>query len=320
MFFNFLMAEGLTTSTTIRDIPLSELEKLTVDDTEKFIIMLRNRKSSKAKKNDPEKFEYSEVTIARKISSLRSLFAYLNEREYLSKNIWEKTEVKVPKTTPAARAASLRKKLLVAEEIKEFIEFVAAGYLAKCDSQKKEIPYLFNRERDAAIVALLLGSGIRLSELVGLNLDDIDYINQEVKVVRKGNFVDNPTFADTAKHYLQEYEKVRGKYRPERNESAFFLSVPNKFIMTRTIPNSSGSRIGRRAVQDLILKYAEAFDNKKITPHSLRHAFASEFNRRNPNLSELRDQLGHSDTKTTERYAHANLDSKKRSVKSILNF
>ena len=312
-FFRWMMAEGLTSAAQIKDISLHELNQLQKETVESYIAYLQeshlfersvllDHPSKKTKK------EYSDKTIARKIASLKSLFYFLsalsedeNGESYLSRNVMAKIEIHEEELTPLARAHSMRAKILVDDQIHKFVQFVYEGYLAYCDTKKKLQFHLFNRDRDTAIIALILSGGFRVSEVINLNLSDVVLEKNQVKMVRKGKKEDAPFFSDWGKSYLIQYLDSREKYKPIQGEEAVFLALsPAK---------PYGHRIELRTVQKLVKKYGTAFGMPDLSVHKLRHSFATQFLRLNPDPHQLQAQLGHSKIETTMQYAHVLDDS-----------
>lgn len=317
-FFRWMIAEGLTTVRDMREIPLSDLNRLKKETMESYILYLQEshlyeRSALLTRPTRSSRKEYSERTISRKVSSLKSLFHYLsalaedeNGDPYLIRNVLAKIELEQTELTPLARAHAIRAKILIDEEIYKFVEFVYEGYLAHCDTPKKQQYHMQNRDRDAALVALILSGGFRVSEIISLNLSDLALEKNQLKLVRKGRVEDAPFFSDWGKEYLLRYLQVRDKYNPPANEEAVFLAVsPGK---------PQGHRIEVRSVQKLVKKYAKAFGIPDLSVHKLRHSFATQFLRLNPDPHQLQAQLGHSKIETTMQYAHVLEDALSRAV------
>ncbi|MGN7471181.1 tyrosine recombinase XerS [Brevibacillus sp. SAFN-007a] len=317
-FFRWMMTEGLTAATEIKDVPLSDLNELKKETVESYILYLQEshlyeRSALLTKPTRSAKKEYSDRTISRKISSLKSLFHYLaalaedeNGEAYLKRNVLAKIELDTAELTPLARAHAIRAKILIDEEIHAFVDFVYHGYLAHCDTEKKRQYHLQNRERDTAMIALILSGGFRVSEIVSLDLSDIVMEKNQLKMVRKGKKEDAPFFSDWGKEHLSRYLAVRDKYQPAPQETAVFLAVsPTK---------PYGHRIEIRSVQKLVKKYAKAFGIPDLSVHKLRHSFATQFLRLNPDPHQLQAQLGHSKIETTMQYAHVLEDALEKAV------
>lgn len=317
-FFRWMMTEGLTRATDMKDIPLADLNELKKETVESYILYLQEshlyeRSALLTRPTRSSRKEYSDRTISRKISSLKSLFHYLsalaedeNGESYLNRNVMAKIEMETTELTPLARAHAIRAKILIDEEIYEFVDFIYNGYLAHCQTAKKQQYHMQNRDRDTAIVALILSGGFRVSEIVSLDLSDIVMEKNQLKLIRKGKKEDAPFFSDWGKEYLIRYLQARDKYRPSPQENAVFLAV------SPTNPN--GHRIEVRSVQKLVKKYAKAFGIPDLSVHKLRHSFATQFLRLNPDPHQLQAQLGHSKIETTMQYAHVLEDALSKAV------
>ena len=153
--------------------------------------------------------------------------------------------------------------------------------------------------RDATILMVLFDTGIRVSELVGLDLDDIDFKHHSLKVVRKGNKEDSVNFSDATEELLKGYLEERKTYQPVDDEYALFLVSIGKY---------KGERISVRSVEKLVKKYAMASgvpNASKISPHKLRSSYAMAMLDATSNISLVQKQLGHQFIGTTSKYAEA---------------
>lgn len=296
-FFGWMIAEGLAEGPALRDVALLELEKLHMDSIDHYRMHLASR---------PEHAN-TRTTISRKLSSLRSLFHYLSQiaedddfYPLLKRNIMAKVAIKrthKPKDT----AAKLEGKLLQEEEISEFLHYVRVGYGADVANNKQALSaYERNSVRDACIVSLILHSGLRVSEVVNLNVDDIDLKKKLTYVYRKGSnddtFKTPVYFRQEALDDLGGYIQLRGsRYKAPRREKAMFLAIANG--------NQEGSRMTKRAIQQMVLKYAKRFGKPYLSVHKLRHSFATDYYLRN-DLYKTQEQLGHASPDTTQIYAH----------------
>ncbi len=229
------------------------------------------------------------VTRNRKLYSLRAFFKYLVKYEYLKENPTSKID-----------ASRTEKK---SEPI----------YL-KLDDAKKYINAIneydsINKKRDLAIVKLFLYAGLRISELVNLNKEDIDFTDQSIKFYGKGNkerYV--PLHNDVIKA-IKDYFPERNSITPvcEDARQALFLS-------------RRGNRISVRSVQLFVKKYAKLAGVKnagKITPHKLRHTFATILYLKTKDLKVLQDLLGHTDISTTQIYTHTDKKQKKEAIEEF---
>ncbi|GGF90311.1 tyrosine recombinase XerS [Paenibacillus abyssi] len=296
-FFQWLLAEGLTQSKTMKEIELEELEKLHMDSIDHYKMFLSTFKDH----------TNSRVTISRKLSSLRSLFHYLSqiaedENYYplLKRNVMAKVTIKrthKPKDT----AAKLEGKLLQEEEIYEFIDYIKRQYPIDLANNKQAIyAYELNKVRDACIIILILNSGLRVSEVVNLNIDDIDVKKKLAYVYRKGanddTFKTPVYFRQEAIDDLTEYMRLRdSQYKAPKREKALFLAIANG--------KHEGSRMTKRAIQEMVIKYAKRFGKPYLSVHKLRHSFATDYYLRN-DIYKTQEQLGHASPETTQIYAH----------------
>jgi site-specific recombinase XerD len=303
VFFNWMMAEGMVTVDACKEIPLSALEKLRVEEITNYRLYLQHYRGNKTR------------TRSRKLSALKSLFHYLSqiaedEEQYplLKRNVMAKVEIGTVSTKPDIN--KLRSKLLLENEIVEFIEFVRDGYREKITDNKQALyAYEMNAIRDTAIISLILGSGLRVSEVVNANLDDLNLKDRIITILGKGQNDETEKvgvlFSQQAKEDLMRYLEVRETiYKPVKGEQALFLAIQNG--------ESSGNRMSKRAMQKIVVKYARAF-GKATTIHKLRQSFATEYNRRN-GIQKTKIQLRHSKFETTEIYA---LVSDKEMVEAI---
>ena len=296
-FFSWMLAEGLTTGTSFQTIPIEDLERLSMDSVDNYRMFLATRKEQANTK----------TTISRKLSSLRSLFHYLSqiaedENFYplLKRNVMAKVTIKrthKPKDT----AAKLEGKLLQEQEIIEFIDYIKNGYGQDVASNKQAIySYEQNKTRDVCIVSLILNSGLRVSELINMNIDDIDLKKKLTYVYRKGKnddtFKTPVYFRQDAIEALTDYLELREtQYKAPKREKALFLAIANG--------KNAGSRMTKRAIQEMVIKYAKRFGKPYLSVHKLRHSFATDYYLRN-DLYKTQEQLGHASPETTQIYAH----------------
>jgi len=302
-FFEWLIRESYFKGERV-DVPLEVLENLRATDIERFgdYMMIHQGNS-----ND---------TVARKFASLKSLFHYLSQiaedesfYPYLRRNVMIKVESDKEKLTVEEKAARIEDKILLDEEIFDFRLFIAEGFETTCSGNKRILnSHLKNRERDLALVSLILGSGVRISEAISLDLDDIDSLKAKISVTRKGNKKDTVTISDIALQDLQAYLEIRkNRYRVSDQQQAVFLSLP-------TGPKGSVSRLTVRAAQKMLDRYVDSFGKPALTIHKLRHTFATKYHKENNDLAQLMEQLGHSDMNTTMIYTHIAGEDRRESV------
>ncbi len=232
-----------------------------------------------------------ELGIMRKLSSVRSFFDYLFRNELIPAN----------QTVLVAMPKRHSKPILYmeTEEIQKMMEAIEDG----TGFSKTQQAYLRNtRARDMAIVMMFLGTGIRVSELVGLDLDHLDFSNQSFLVTRKGGNQSILYFPDVVAKLLKAYLSERTQVTPaEGHEHALFLSLQKR-------------RITQRAVENLVKKYAllGAPLKKRLSPHKLRSTFGTNLYQETGDIYLVADTLGHADVNTTRKHYAAMSDAKRR--------
>ncbi len=297
IFMNWMMAEGLSEATILCDVKLIELETLRMESIDNFKMYLSSYKEERNNR----------VTISRKLSSLRSLFHYLSQiaededfYPLLKRNVMAKVSIKrahKPKDT----AARLEGKLLQEEEITDFLHYINVEYGEEVAKNKQALySYQLNKVRDLCIVSFILHSGLRVSELVNLNVDDIDMKKQLCYVYRKGKnddtFKTPVYFRQDAINDINAYLGLREtRYKAPRKEKALFLAIANG--------KQEGSRMTKRAIQAMVIKYAKRFGKPYLSVHKLRHSFATDYYLQN-DIYKTQEQLGHASPETTQIYAH----------------
>ena len=297
-FFEWLCLENLTNSPSPEKVTLENLECLTKEDVELFKAYLINSpKNGTSKDNRPRSF----TTIQRTITSLRSLFNYLStqtenefKEAYLSQNIMLKIDnVKTTKTLQE-RSRSIEKKLLLDDEAILFLYFIDQDYIHTLTSHQAKAAFNRNKIRDLGIIALFLGTGIRLSELVNMQVSDLDTVNLEATVIRKGGFKDIALISSLFIDYVIDYEEARESlYQPQTSEKALFL----------TTYRGEAKRIEPSTVEKMVAKYSTAF-KVRITPHKLRHTVGTQLYKKTNSLLTVSHQLGQTGTSATAIYTH----------------
>ena len=184
-------------------------------------------------------------------------------------------------------------------------------HVEQCGAQltgQRKVYYEKNKSRDLAILTLLLGTGIRVSECVGLDIQDVDLKNNGIKVTRKGGNEMVVYFGEEVKQALLTYlEGDRAATTPlPEYENALFLSTQKK-------------RIGVQAVENMVKKYArEVTPNKKITPHKLRSTYGTSLYKETGDIYLVADVLGHKDVNTTKKHYAAIDENRRRQAASAV--
>ncbi|MBN8200040.1 tyrosine recombinase XerS [Bacillus sp. NTK034] len=306
IFLNWVLAEGLFNG-DIKEISLSLFETLTTQQVEDFLSFLKFQLNNR------------EITINRKLSSLKSLFNYLQNiaeteklEPYLRRNVMAKIEFNDVSENPETVANRMEGKILIGDEYENFRKFIEHGYGEKNTSNKRILNFhKMNKERDTAIVSLFLGSGLRLSELVWLNIEDIDFNKYNVRVIRKGNKEQYVYFSEQAMRDLKTYLNIReNKYMVSKENKALFVAAPMG-------PKGTTRRLSARGIEKLIEKYAASFGKPSLSVHKLRHSFATRYHAEINDVPKLRRQLGHSSIETTMIYTHLKNEDLKTAINKL---
>jgi integrase/recombinase XerC len=218
-------------------------------------------------------------SIANKLSAIRSFYRYLHREELIKENPLEKI------TSP-----KLDRRLPIVLTTDEIIRLLAAPTTEKPVGQ-----------RDKAILELLYASGLRVSEIVNLNLPQVDLHEREARVVGKGNKERIVLMGEPAAKALTTYlEDGRLKLLGEKKTEAVFI-------------NRSGKRLIVRRIQKIIDHYAKAANiTRKIHPHILRHTFATHMLDGGADLRVVQELLGHASLSTTQIYTHVSKSQAKK--------
>ena len=245
----------------------------------KYIISLSTRKIG------DEIVKTSDDYQALRWSAINTLFGFLMVTEHIKQNPMLKT--KRPKINTEHSVTYLTK-----TEIAEVMDSINKNYTGNMLT------------RDKAIVGLSLATGIRISALVQINIEDVDFDNNTIKVVEKRTKTKLIQFGDNTKALLQDWIKVRTQYYGDVDTSALFLSQWKRRITTN-------------GVRNLVSKYTKDI-NKHITPHKLRATAATQAAAAGINVQTIQNMYGHSSIQTTMRYVKA-LDSEKNKAINIMD-
>jgi len=285
VFFRFLKENNPSLKDKeITDFRVELLDQLKAVDIEEFLSWLN------LYEKDGMEITNNETGKKRKLIALRSLYKYFYKEERITTD--PAVLVDIPKLHDKAIVR------LDIDEVAKLLDEVESG-----DALTKHQQAFHNRTkgRDLAMMTLLLGTGIRVSECVGLNIQDVDFSNNCVKVHRKGGYEEVVYFGEEVRNALLSYLEERKKIIPETgNENALFLSLQNR-------------RINVRSVENLVKKYARLVTTlKKITPHKLRSTYGTNLYQETGDIYLVASVLGHKDVNTTRKHYAAIEDNNRR--------
>ena len=283
-FFEFLKSTNSSLADKeLKDISIDIINQLESEDIEEYMDYL------KVYEKDGEMHTNNERALKRKLIALRGLFSYL----YKNKKI---------KSNPAAivDTPQIHEKAIVRMEQSEVIDFLNNVEYGTNLTEKEQKYHEKNKLRDLALLTLMLGTGIRVSECVGLDINDIDFNNDRIKIVRKGGYESYVYFGNEVKIALLNYLEQRNEILTvEGHENALFLSSHRK-------------RISVRSVELMVKKYASTTTPlKKITPHKLRSTYGTALYQQTSDIYLVADVLGHKDVNTTRKH-YADIDDQQR--------
>ncbi len=290
LFFHFLKDRNPHCRTLkISDIPLEILEALNAEDInefQKYMVM-----------NDGNSGHMvSNRTLARKMATLRNFFGYMADKGYIPED-------------PTLKADKNRRyeendiKRLEVDEAKRLIKAVEE---TKAKTDRSAARSRNTAKRDLAIVILLLNLGIRVSECAGLDLNDVNFEDNTVRIVRKGG----------KEAILYMNEKIRNTLRDYiRNERPWLTNDPKQEALFISLKNN---RLSVRSIEDMLKKYGEGAKlTERVHPHKLRRTFGTSLYNSSGDIYMVADVLGHKDVNTTVKH-YAAVDEEHR--KSVANY
>lgn len=284
MFFKYIKMHFKMTSETdfkmitIKDIDIDTVKRITPEDILSFLSYLALNQNCKP------------ATRARKISTIRIFFAYLSQKAKL-------IEVNPAQNIETPKKEKRMPKYLSLEDSRKLLD-------ATLDDDDE------NKERDYAIITIFLNCGIRLSELVGINIKDIDFSENKLNVIGKGNKERTIYLNKACINAIESYLKVRPvegiKLDDKKSKDALFLSKRRERISKRTV----------QYIVDKELKKA-GLDTTKYSTHKLRHTAATlMYQYGNVDIRALQELLGHESISTTEIYTHVNNEQVRNAVEA----
>ena len=274
----------------IPEIPLSILKALNYEDINEFQTHMTSG-------NGEKHHMISDRTLARKMASMRSFFSYMTEKEYIPDN-------------PTLKADKNKK--LVEDDIKrldinETNRLLQAVKDTKAGTDRGSARSKNVSKRDFAIVTLLLNTGMRVSECVGIDLSDVDFAENTIKIVRKGGKETRLYMNKNVQETLRDYiENERPDLIDDPKEEALFISLKR-------------NRIAVRSIEAMLKKFktsAGIADN--VSPHTLRRTYGTTLYNKTGDIYMVADVLGHKDVNTTVKH-YAAIDEKHRKSAADVN-
>ncbi len=286
IFFYFLQEKKFRKSKTVLEITLDDIEKVTSNDIEYFLGFLSHYNF-----NGKEHI-CNERAKARKLSSVRAMFKHFFNKDMIS--VDNAAKVSTPK---------LHEKPIIRLDSNEVFDIIEAAESGDGLTPHQRAYHEKTRVRDTAILMLFLGTGIRISELVGLNNEDLNFKDNSFIVTRKGGNKSILYFDEDVAAALQRYlDYKENNYEDLKEPTALFVS-------------NNKSRITVRAVENLVQKYAKIISPlKKISPHKLRSTYGTQLYRATGDIYVVADVLGHKDVNTTRKHYAAISDDNRRAV------
>lgn len=293
LFFQYLSDEiPKFSGKPVPEFTIEDIRQITKQDIERYARYLALYvKNESEQDGDAREITNNEYGIKRKFASLRAFYKYLFSEELIESNI--AALVPLPKLH---EHAIIR---LDVDEVARILDLAENG-LDLPKTYKKY--HRVTQKRDLAMLSLFLGTGIRISECVGLNIDDLDFEQNAFVVTRKGGkeviLYLSDEVASALKDYVEERQKVEAL---PGHENALFLSIQRR-------------RITQRAVENMVKKYASiaAPLKKRISPHKLRSTFGTNLYRETGDIYLVADVLGHSDVNTTRKHYAAIAEDHRR--------
>ncbi len=290
-FFEYLIAELPQYSNyKTPDFTPHDIEQIKGQDISNYLRYVKSYS-----KNGKE-ITNSESAAKRKLCALRRFYNYYYRYGLINSDPTQKVEM------PRLHDKAIIR--MEPNEVAEFLDNVETG-------NKLTTTQLRTHEklkcRDLALLTLMLGTGIRVSECVGLDITDVDFDNDRIHIIRKGGAESFVYFGEEVREALLEYIEERKNLTPENgHENALFISSKNK-------------RLCVRSVELLVKKYASTVTTvKHITPHKLRSTYGTNLYQESKDIYLVADVLGHKDVNTTRKHYAEIVDENKRNARNMV--
>lgn len=288
-FFRYLVSGEIETfrGKDLRSLTLSDLNSVKSVDIEMYLEHISIYRS-----DDRKIHTNMERAKARKLAAIRSFFKYYHKQQLIDNNV--SALVETPK---------LHEKAIIRLDVNEVADLLDTVEQGNGLSDRQQSYHDITGIRDTAILTLFLGTGIRISELVGIDIKDVDFERDQFVVTRKGGNQERLSFGEEVRNALLEYLTERNGITPlPGHEDALFLSLQKK-------------RITARAVENLVKKYAKlSTPLKKITPHKLRSTYGTMLYQESGDIYLVADVLGHKDVNTTRKHYAAISEERRRTA------
>lgn len=303
-FLQFIiMRNPLYKDYQIKDLPLKVLEEMTPADIDEYLEHLNYYVF------EGTEYRNGESAKARKLSALSNMYSFFNKRQAVSNN--PLTAVDRPK---------VHDKVIITLDQEQIFDLMDAveSPTNMTDRQKKF--HNLTMARDRAILTSFLGTGMRVSELAGLDITDIDFNNQTFRVIRKGGNEAYIYFGDDIRDALCYYLGIQ-ENQDEPNDEIKPLS-PRESLLKGNDEEKAlflslrGNRMAVRSIEVMVKKYCTMINtNKKITPHKLRSTYGTALYKETGDIYLVADVLGHKDVNTTKKHYAALDDARRRSAR-----
>lgn len=285
IFFDFIINELLEFK-GVTDFTLADMARISTTHIEMFMEYLTFYKFR------GNSYRNGERAKARKLSAVRSFFKYYYNKDAIPSDVASK--IAMPK---------IHDKEIVRLEVNEVVRLLNEVELGETLTKRQKFYHNETKIRDLAMMTLFLGTGIRISECVGLNIEDVDFNVNGFIVTRKGGNRVILYFSDEVANTLRLYvDERKAMTEVNINEKALFISMQK-------------TRMSVRTVQQLVKKYSEIVTPlKKITPHKLRSTYGTNLYRETNDIYVVAEVLGHKDVNTTKKHYAATSDEIRRNA------
>ena len=321
-FLQFIVScNPLYQSCQIKDIPLQVLEELNSSDIDEYMEFLNYYEF------DGIVYKNGESAKARKLSALSNMYSFFNKRQIVKNN-----------PLNAVRRPKLHEKAIITLDQEQVFDLMDAVETPKNMTDRQKKFHNLTVDRDRAILTAFLGTGMRVSELAGLDVTDVDFNNQTFRVIRKGGNEAYIYFGDEIRDALSYYLGYPdGSSDVDSNsntdtagsdeENAVNLAQsPRSLLLKEDNPDEPalflslrGNRMAVRSIEVMVKKYCTMINtNKRITPHKLRSTYGTALYRETGDIYLVAEVLGHKDVNTTKKhYAQMNNENKRRAANIV---